>query len=100
MQIGLRGRNEVPDQESVNLFYYEVMRYRQTKGAKHILVHCTHGHNRTGYMIASFLARTTALSVAEVRGLQRFVELLWIMCVCGDSKFPCTDGCAVGGGGA
>ncbi|GAQ88422.1 mRNA capping enzyme family protein [Klebsormidium nitens] len=70
IKIGLRGRNEVPDAESVNLFYYEVMRYRQTKGAKHILVHCTHGHNRTGYMIATFLARTTAPTVAEAN--QRF----------------------------
>lgn len=34
---------------------------------KHVLVHCTHGHNRTGFMIVHYLMRTQQAScVTEV----------------------------------
>lgn len=33
---------------------------------KYILVHCTHGHNRTGYMIIHYLMRTQTMSVTQV----------------------------------
>ncbi|GKB01545.1 mRNA-capping enzyme-like protein isoform X2 [Tanacetum coccineum] len=32
---------------------------------KYVLVHCTHGHNRTGYMIVQFLIRSESISVSE-----------------------------------
>ena len=33
---------------------------------KYILVHCTHGHNRTGFMIIHYLMRTQMNSVEQV----------------------------------
>lgn len=33
---------------------------------KFVLVHCTHGYNRTGYMIVRFLVDTLSISVTEV----------------------------------
>lgn len=39
---------------------------RQKHSKKFILVHCTHGHNRTGYMIVHYLMRTLPISVTQV----------------------------------
>ncbi|KAL1194070.1 hypothetical protein V5N11_004115 [Cardamine amara subsp. amara] len=61
VKIACRGRDAVPDNVSVNNFVNEVFQFilnqRHTK--KYILVHCTHGHNRTGFMIAHYLMRST-----------------------------------------
>lgn len=50
--------------------YFQVMMYlerqKHTKTPKYILVHCTHGHNRTGFMIIHYLMRTRISCVAEV----------------------------------
>ena len=53
LQIKCRGRGEVPEPEVVNQFCFEVHKFkaeeRQTGlPPRHILVHCTHGYNRTG----------------------------------------------------
>jgi protein-tyrosine phosphatase len=37
-----------------------------TAANKYILVHCTHGHNRTGFMIVHYLMRTQCNSVEQV----------------------------------
>lgn len=73
VKVPCRGRNEVPDNELVNTFVHEVNRFlhqQQGKGAaannKYVLVHCTHGHNRTGFMIVHYLMRTQCSSVAQV----------------------------------
>jgi mRNA-capping enzyme len=70
VKIPCKGRDAVPDNESVNWFVYEVMmfldRQKQSKNPKYILVHCTHGHNRTGFMIIHYLMRTQVSCVAEV----------------------------------
>ncbi|XP_062014585.1 uncharacterized protein LOC133731157 [Rosa rugosa] len=58
VRIPCNGRNSVPDNFSVNRFVYEVMRFKEYYPEKYILVHCTHGHNRTGYMIIHYLMRT------------------------------------------
>eukprot|EP00250_Pteridium_aquilinum_P005768 c15818_g1_i1 orf=283-2259(-) len=62
LKIPCRGRNEVPDNAAVNIFVYEVMHFmnvqRGSSVLKHILVHCTHGFNRTGYMIVHYLKRS------------------------------------------
>jgi mRNA-capping enzyme len=42
-------------------------RQKQSRNPKYILVHCTHGHNRTGFMIVHYLMRTQLSSVTEVR---------------------------------
>ncbi|XP_047091689.1 mRNA-capping enzyme-like isoform X2 [Lolium rigidum] len=69
VKIPCRGRNAVPDNESINAFVYEVMtfleRQKQSRTPKYVLVHCTHGHNRTGFMIIHYLMRTHISWVAE-----------------------------------
>ncbi|KAK4281148.1 hypothetical protein QN277_012673 [Acacia crassicarpa] len=67
VKIRCRGRDSVPDDESVKRFCNEVQGFlsQRTNTNKYILVHCTHGHNRTGYMIVHFLVRTESISVTE-----------------------------------
>ncbi|CAL5353817.1 unnamed protein product [Camellia sinensis] len=67
VKIKCQGRDSVPDNASVDKFVYEVLQFRsqQMHVNKIILVHCTHGHNRTGYMIVHFLVRTESISVTE-----------------------------------
>ncbi|KAK1646473.1 hypothetical protein QYE76_064278 [Lolium multiflorum] len=69
VKIPCRGRDSVPDNESINAFVYEVMtfleRQKQSRTPKYVLVHCTHGHNRTGFMIIHYLMRTHISWVAE-----------------------------------
>ncbi|KAI3973213.1 hypothetical protein MKW92_038666 [Papaver armeniacum] len=68
VKIACKGRDSVPDPESVNSFVYEVLKFysrRQNQSNKYILVHCTHGHNRTGFMIVHFLMRSQPLSVTD-----------------------------------
>uniref|UniRef100_A0A0A9D374 GSVIVT01034015001 n=1 Tax=Arundo donax TaxID=35708 RepID=A0A0A9D374_ARUDO len=69
VKIPCKGRDAVPDNESVNTFVNEVTmfldRQKQTKNPKYILVHCTHGHNRTGFMIIHYLMRRHVSCVAE-----------------------------------
>ncbi|KAL2337851.1 hypothetical protein Fmac_012297 [Flemingia macrophylla] len=67
VKIQCRGRDSVPDNLSVNQFVYEVTQFlsRQKHPRKHILVHCTHGHNRTGYMIIHYLMRAMSMSVTQ-----------------------------------
>ncbi|MFS7945550.1 putative mRNA (guanine-N(7)-)-methyltransferase [Helianthus anomalus] len=67
VKINCKGRGSVPENEAVNQFVYEVSQFleRQKNTKKYILVHCTHGHNRTGYMIIHFLMRTTPMSVTQ-----------------------------------
>eukprot|EP01018_Ginkgo_biloba_P032026 Gb_15931 [translate_table: standard] len=73
-KIPCKGRDAVPDNESVNIFVYEALRFfhhhKQKGQNKYILVHCTHGHNRTGFMIVHYLVRTQGLTVKEA--LHRF----------------------------
>ncbi|KAK3023090.1 hypothetical protein RJ639_043105, partial [Escallonia herrerae] len=67
VKIKCRGRDAVLDNESVDKFVNEVVQFRsrQANANKYILVHCTHGHNRTGYMIVHFLIRNELNSVTE-----------------------------------
>ncbi|KAF5953668.1 hypothetical protein HYC85_006524 [Camellia sinensis] len=72
VKIQCKGRDSVPDNEAVNYFVYEVSLFltRQKHSKKYIIVHCTHGHNRTGYMIVHYLMRTLSISVTQVSLLQ------------------------------
>ncbi|MBA0572294.1 hypothetical protein Golob_002647, partial [Gossypium lobatum] len=66
VKIQCRGRDAVPDNMSVNTFVYEVSQFLlRQKSKKYILVHCTHGHNRTGYMIVHYLMRSQSMSVSQ-----------------------------------
>ncbi|XP_002974489.2 mRNA-capping enzyme isoform X2 [Selaginella moellendorffii] len=64
-KIPCKGRNEVPDAEAVNTFVYETHRYLQRSKTSRVLVHCTHGFNRTGYMIVNYLVRYCGLPVTQ-----------------------------------
>ncbi|KAL3622822.1 hypothetical protein CASFOL_033430 [Castilleja foliolosa] len=67
VKIACKGRDSVPENEAVNNFFNEVYQFqiRQKQQKKYILVHCTHGHNRTGYMIVHYLMRTQTISVSQ-----------------------------------
>ncbi|CAI5459891.1 unnamed protein product [Closterium sp. Yama58-4] len=66
LKLACRGRDEVPDDETVNRFVYAALDYmRATERKKSIIVHCTHGHNRTGFMIIHLLMRAMGGHVAE-----------------------------------
>ncbi|MBA0848723.1 hypothetical protein Goshw_006212 [Gossypium schwendimanii] len=66
VKIQCRGRDAVPENASVNTFVYEVSQFLlRQKSNKYILVHCTHGYNRTGYMIIHYLMRTQPMSVTQ-----------------------------------
>jgi len=67
VKIQCRGRDSVPENEAVNCFVYEVLQFlfSQRQPKRYILVHCTHGHNRTGYMIVHYLMRTLSMSVTQ-----------------------------------
>ncbi|GER25958.1 mRNA capping enzyme family protein [Striga asiatica] len=67
VKIACKGRDSVPENEAVNKFFNEVLQFvtRHKQQKKYILVHCTHGHNRTGYMIVHYLMRTLPISVSQ-----------------------------------
>ncbi|KAL6987730.1 mRNA guanylyltransferase [Sarracenia purpurea var. burkii] len=67
VKIQCKGRDSVPDNEAVNYFVYEMIQFvlHQKHSKKYVLVHCTHGHNRTGYMIVHYLMRTESMSVTQ-----------------------------------
>lgn len=76
--IPCAGRGEAPSPQEVNAFWYAANSYCvEMENSKHILVHCTHGYNRTGYMICHMLMRSPLnfgryLTVREV--LEQFAK--------------------------
>ncbi|KAL9280920.1 putative mRNA (guanine-N(7)-)-methyltransferase [Arabidopsis thaliana] len=59
VKIRCSGRDSVPDNVSVNTFVHEVTQFENHNlSEKYLLVHCTHGHNRTGFMIVHYLMRS------------------------------------------
>ncbi|KAG5253305.1 mRNA-capping enzyme [Salix suchowensis] len=74
VKIYCKGRDAVPENAAVNTFVYEVMQFllRQKHSKKYIVVHCTHGHNRTGYMIVHYLMRSQPMSVTQA--IKMFAE--------------------------
>ncbi|KAK1384994.1 mRNA guanylyltransferase [Heracleum sosnowskyi] len=65
VKISCKGRDSVPDNSAVNRFVYEVAQFRERDWNKYVLVHCTHGHNRTGFMIVHYLMRVMSMSVTQ-----------------------------------
>ncbi|KAG6745234.1 hypothetical protein POTOM_051880 [Populus tomentosa] len=67
VKIYCKGRDAAPENTDVDTFVYEVMQFLlpQKHTKKYILVHCTHGHNRTGYMIVHYLMRSQPMSVTQ-----------------------------------
>lgn len=54
-----------PSEEQVDLFIELVKKYKATFPNKLVGVHCTHGANRTGFMIVSYLVKELALDVED-----------------------------------
>ncbi|KAG6744211.1 hypothetical protein POTOM_052922 [Populus tomentosa] len=67
VKIYCKGHDAVPENTDVNTFVNEVMQFLSCKKhtEKYILVHCTHGHNRTGYMIVHYLMHSQSMSVTQ-----------------------------------
>lgn len=78
LKIRCQGRDAVPDNEAVNVFVFEVAQFicnqNERQPRKHVLVHCTHGHNRTGFMIVHYLMRTQQASCVT-EAIQRFADV-------------------------
>ncbi|PKI54884.1 hypothetical protein CRG98_024715 [Punica granatum] len=74
VKISCVGRDAVPNSAQVNQFVYEVSLFlsRQNQTKKYILVHRTHGRNRTGYMIIHYLMRSTSMSVTQA--IKKFAD--------------------------
>ena len=48
MQVPMQGHGAVPTPESINTVSWLCMRWQEENPDKYIVVHCTHGFNRTG----------------------------------------------------
>lgn len=64
-QIPCRGRGAAPPPEAVTDLCWEMYAYLQQCPQGMALIHCTHGFNRTGYMVASYLARMMSWTVPK-----------------------------------
>lgn len=56
-KLSCRGHGETPTEEQTDEFIRIVQSFVQTHPQKLIAVHCTHGFNRTGFLICSFLCQ-------------------------------------------
>ncbi|XP_050378086.1 uncharacterized protein LOC126795288 [Argentina anserina] len=73
IKIPCKGRDSVPENHLVNRFVYEAIRFARMYPNRYILVHCTHGHNRTGYMIIHYLMRTLPMHTV-IEAIQTFAK--------------------------
>lgn len=68
IKLQCKGRSETPSPEQTTTFVDLCERFIQQKPLEIIGVHCTHGFNRTGFLIVSFLVEKLSWSVeAAVR---------------------------------
>ncbi|KAL4612007.1 hypothetical protein ACB092_08G167400 [Castanea dentata] len=78
VKIQCKGRDAVPDNVSVNKFVHEVSQFisrQRSINKDHVVVHCTHGHNRTGYMIVHYIMRSLfPASVSVTQAINVFAE--------------------------
>ena len=63
IKINCRGHGETPSLETTKLFINVVDRFIQTNPTDLVGVHCTHGFNRTGFMICSYLVEKLDFSI-------------------------------------
>nr|CDS26286.1 mrna capping enzyme [Hymenolepis microstoma] len=74
VKIACKGNEECPTAEQVTLFIGVVNQFKKMNkdNDKKIAVHCTHGYNRTGFMIVSYLVEECQCSLEYA--LQLFAE--------------------------
>uniref|UniRef100_A0A2P2HXK1 mRNA guanylyltransferase n=2 Tax=Hirondellea gigas TaxID=1518452 RepID=A0A2P2HXK1_9CRUS len=63
VKLNCKGHGEAPSKDSVEAFISICSNFIAKCPTKKIGVHCTHGFNRTGFMICSFLAQIQECSV-------------------------------------
>ncbi|GBF98986.1 mRNA-capping enzyme [Raphidocelis subcapitata] len=69
------GRDASPDPLAVNQFCWEVNKALMSYPETYFLIHCTHGFNRTGYMVVSAMMRLLAATgMCVERGVRRFAQ--------------------------
>lgn len=64
-QIPCKGRGQPPQPEAVTDLCWEMHEFLKDCPQGMALIHCTHGFNRTGYMIASYLARMLTFNIPK-----------------------------------
>eukprot|EP00096_Caligus_rogercresseyi_P014199 TRINITY_DN6715_c0_g1_i1.p1 TRINITY_DN6715_c0_g1~~TRINITY_DN6715_c0_g1_i1.p1 ORF type:complete len:598 (+),score=118.43 TRINITY_DN6715_c0_g1_i1:83-1795(+) len=62
VKIACGGHKEPPTKEQVTAFVSIVAKFKNKNPLKAIIVHCTHGFNRTGFMIGSYLVEQESWS--------------------------------------
>lgn len=63
VKLNCKGHGETPSEASKNLFVNLVEKFISTHPLQRIAVHCTHGFNRTGFMIISYLTEKMDFSL-------------------------------------
>ena len=58
VKVNCRGHGEAPTQEQVDTFVRICRNFAQQHPLEIIAVHCTHGFNRTGFLISSYFIET------------------------------------------
>eukprot|EP00878_Enallax_costatus_P034032 GHUV01037636.1.p1 GENE.GHUV01037636.1~~GHUV01037636.1.p1 ORF type:complete len:370 (+),score=82.94 GHUV01037636.1:1124-2233(+) len=75
VKVPCRGRGVSPDPLAVNMAVWEIRKALAAEPHNYILVHCTHGYNRSGFIIVCAMMRLLAdQGWCVARGLKRFVE--------------------------
>ena len=55
VKINCKGRSETPNEEQTRTFIQVCSNFIAQNPLLHVGVHCTHGFNRTGFLIAAYL---------------------------------------------
>ena len=55
VKINCKGRSETPNEDQTRTFVQVVSNFVAQNPLLHVGVHCTHGFNRTGFLIAAYL---------------------------------------------
>lgn len=63
LKIPCKGRGETPNEVTTNAFVEICRKFIQTNPLEMIGIHCTHGFNRTGFLIVSYLVEELGMSV-------------------------------------
>lgn len=75
VKVPCRGRGETPSTSEVNQVIWELYKFISNTSPEDVaLIHCTHGFNRTGYVIVNAMMRLCKTGMAVERALRRFSQ--------------------------
>jgi len=72
-KISCTGYNQSPSDDEVNNFINIVNNFREINKDDIIVVHCTHGHNRTGFLVCAYL--TKVLNYKIDNAIEQFAKV-------------------------